>query len=186
MAVLEMFARKGDWHTIEYGSKVKYLELWEIEPAFAPVLARRFPRAVVATCDSYQRLGSAPRKFDVVISDNPISIHDGHFEHFDIFPAVFQWLADRSFLIVDIIPCVDETARREFPQAFGDDHMLARKAFYGRECADRIPVEMMLAQYNALCMAAGWTVLATALEPRNEVMSYLLLVLERAVDGAVG
>lgn len=179
LSVLELFARKGDWHTIEYAGKVRALELWEINPEFAPVLASRFPRANVLIGDTYRRLQSSPRTFNVIIGDSPVSEHEGHFEHFDIFPYVFGWLADDGFLILDIIPFVGDGARRAFPEAFGSAHMRARKAFYGYNRPDQIPIAEIIARYRSLCEEAGWTVQDTAIELRNDAISYLLLALRK-------
>jgi hypothetical protein len=177
LSVLELFARTGEWHTIEYSTHVKNLELWEIDPSFESVLVKRFPKATIHIGDTYEKLLSSLRTFDIVIADAPVSKHGTHHEHFDIFPSVFRWLKNNSFLIVDIIPIVDQKARRAFPNAFDADHMQDRQTFY--ECADsqRIPISDMISRYRSLCAAAGWEVLETAVEPRNTIMNYLLLVL---------
>jgi hypothetical protein len=38
---------------------------------------------------------------------------------------------------------------------------------------------LMVTHYCALCEAAGWTVFDTLIEPRKEVLSYLMLALRR-------
>jgi hypothetical protein len=177
LSVLELFARTGEWHTIEYSTRVKNLELWEIDASLESILAKRFPKATICIGDTYDNLLSSPKKFDVLISDNPISRHGTHHEHFDLFPSVFEWLADNSFLIVNIIPIVDEEARRVYPSAFDYDHMQDRQTFYGSADSQRIPISDVISRYRSLCEAAGWEVLETAVEPRNAVMNYLLLVL---------
>jgi hypothetical protein len=179
LSVVELFARAGDFHTIEYANQVRKLELWEIEPGFAPILQKRFPRAAVRTVDTYARLQTAPTLFDVVVGDAPVSEHGGRYEHFGIFPAVFSWLADEAFLILDIIPFVTADARRAFPRAFDDGHMRARSLFYGTDRPDHIQPSLMVTHYCALCEAAGWTVFDTLIEPRKEVLSYLMLALRR-------
>jgi hypothetical protein len=180
VSVLELFARGGDWHVIEYSSQVGKLELWEIDPSYAPTLRRRFSGATVRTVDSYKALRSNPQPFDVVISDNPITEHGGHYEHFDLFPAVFAWLKNSSFLIITVAPVVDQRAHDAFPNAFGSAHLAARKAFYGCERPDRIPMEQMIQFYRAICGEAGWTVRDVAVEKRLPgPMQYLMLALHR-------
>jgi hypothetical protein len=179
-SVLELFARGGDWHTIEYSWQVGKLELWEIDPSYAPKLRRRFPGATVRTVDSYEALRSNPRTFDVVIGDAPIGEHGGHHEHFDLFPAVFSWLKDSSFLIIDVVPVFDQRTRGAFPNAFGSAHLAARKAFYRCERPDRIPMEHMIQRYRAICDEAGWTVHDVAVEKRLPgPMHYMMLTLHR-------
>jgi len=179
LSVLELFARIGDYHTIEYARQVRTLELWEIEPAFAQILRKRFPAATVRTVDTYEQLHASARQFDVVVGDAPISEHGGQYEDFGIFPRVFSWLVDTAFVIIDIIPFVTAAARLAFPTAFTDDHMRARSAFYQTDRPEDISLEAMIERYRALCDAAGWTVFDILVEPRNKVMSYLLLALRR-------
>lgn len=179
VSVLELFARAGDWHTAHYAAKAGLVELWELDPSFEADLRRRFPRSDVRIVDSYARLSSpATRKFTVVVSDNSASIHGGHCENFDIFPGVFSWLEDRSFLVLNIVPVVDADTRRLFHDAFDEPHMRARKAFYGVDDSAHIFPEQMIAAYGAICVAAGWRVVETAVESRG-VVKYLLLGLER-------
>jgi hypothetical protein len=165
-SVLELFAGRGDQQVIEYSWQVGKLELWEIDSSYAPKLRRRFPRATVRTVDSYKALRSNPQPFDVVISDNPITEHGGHYEHFGLFPAVFAWLKDSSFLIITVVPVVNQRTRDAYPNAFGSAHLAARKAFYGCEWPDRIPMEQIIQCYRAICGEAGWTVRDVAVEKR--------------------
>ena len=90
---------------------------------------------------------------------------------------MFEWLADNSFLILNVIPIVDQRAQRAFPHAFDFNHMQDRINFYGCADPERIPISDMIYRYRSLCEAAGWVVQETAVEPRNTIMNYLLLVL---------
>jgi hypothetical protein len=179
LSVLELFAQVGNGHTIEYSNKIRSLELWEIEPGFAPILRKRFPEATVRSVDSYARLQTTPTPFDIVIGDAPVSEHGGRYEHFDIFPDVFSWLTDEAFLIVDITPFVTVEARQAYPRAFDDNHMKARSLFYRTDRPDHIQPSVMAAHYCALCEAAGWKVFDSLIEPRKEVLSYLMIGLRR-------
>lgn len=42
VSALETFAMSGEWHTVEYASRVGNLELWEIDPAHEPALNKAF------------------------------------------------------------------------------------------------------------------------------------------------
>ncbi len=180
VSVLECFARGADWHTIAYAPHIGQLELWEIDSAFEHDLRSRFPDATTHIVDSYKRLAGVPtKKFTVVVVDNPVGAHGGHQEHFDVFPSVLAWLEDPSFLILNIVPAIDAKARANFPFAFDEHHLQARRVFYRTETPHCISVGHMIEIYRVKCSEAGWVVRETSVESRGTV-KYLLLGLHRA------
>ena len=75
---------------------------------------------------------------------------------------------------------IDQRIRDICPNAFGSAHLAARKAFYGCERPDRIPMEQMIQRYRAICDEWGWTVRDVAVEQRLPgPMQYLMLALHR-------
>lgn len=77
--------------------------------------------------------GAPSRKFTVIVADNPVTPHGGHCEHLDLFPSVFEWIEDRAFLILNVIPIVSAEDRSRFPEAFDAFHQQARRTFYAAE-----------------------------------------------------
>jgi hypothetical protein len=75
MDALEVYGASGGLHTRDYAHRVKSLEVWEIDPKHEASLRRNLPNATVHIVDSYDRVKSADRRFDLVVVDNPMARH---------------------------------------------------------------------------------------------------------------
>ena len=147
MHVLELFGCDGEHHTRDIAAAVGQLTIWEYGTQYEPILKRRFPHAAIQITDSYQELKRTVEKFDVVIADNHIGEVGGHYEHFDIFPAVFDVLADHAVIIVNVVPAVNSA---------DSDWLARRKAFYSAENATAVTFAEMSCTYGQLASSNGW------------------------------
>lgn len=170
LCALEMFGYTGIYQTVCYGYIVKSLEIWEIEPKYIPILTRRFPSATVLQADAYREVAATDHKFGLVMIDNPIGEHQGHYEHFDLFPAIFGLFDNTGFLVLNVVPKPKE---RLTPA-----HLEARARFYGAGDPADIPLPDIEAAYRAKALEAGWKVVA-AFEIKRSQVHYLALELRR-------
>lgn len=177
---LELFARAGDFHTLDYARKVKTVELWEIDPQYEPLLRSRFPRSRVRIVDTYEQIAKCQDKFDLVVSDNPTSFHGPHCDHFDLFPHIFNVLKDRACVVLTVLTEVPADVQARYPHICDEKHLAARKAFYGVEDAKRITPDQMIATYKRLFAANGFTVETAFFEPRPRTyIDYIAIIASR-------
>jgi hypothetical protein len=101
---VDVFAREGNWQTIIFSHKVKSLDAWEIDPAFAKQLKENVPNANVSCHDSIAFINEEKytNKYDLIVLDNGLNCYgpDRTFcEHFDFFDKVYKMaeLALRCF-----------------------------------------------------------------------------------------
>jgi SAM-dependent methyltransferase len=132
MDALEVYGEDGAFHTKDYASKVRSLEIWEVDESHESTLKRNFPDAVVRIVNSYARIKLAlAGDFDLVVVDNPMAKHGDHFEHFDLFPDIFRVIRPGGVLVLNVILGVTVRQQRRFPYLLDADHVAARSAFYG-------------------------------------------------------
>ena len=133
---VEVFARQGDWHTIDYFPLVKSLEAWEIDEYHLPALKRNLPGAAIKQVNSIE-YASAPENqnsFDLVVIDNPQNVFgmSGQFcEHFEVIDAAPGMLRSGGVLVfnVNIEP---------FNYANHPKWQARRQAFYGFESTSKL------------------------------------------------
>lgn len=206
LAVLEPFGGDGASQTIHYAWMpcTAHLEAWEINSKRAGVLKGYVPGAEVKCCDAWQSVAGLGPHFDVIVIDNNL-LQPPHFEHFDLFPAIFKGLKPHGFLVVSVCPdpggyyVPRETMLRrqlgERTEGFVKDWDRARADFYGFPRigddiyqaqtgrimpASRFSAADMVPVYTELAIKAGFfTKYHTAIE-RSRQIKYILLELERA------
>lgn len=112
------------------------------------------------------------------MSDNSLTVHGGHYEHFDLFPSVFRRMKKRAFLILNVVQSVD-LVRPRFPAAFDSEHMNQRAAFYATDKPDRLTDDVLIGAYASRCESHGKRLFLSHIEPRRtKGISYLLLGFE--------
>jgi tRNA G37 N-methylase Trm5 len=102
---LDFFAREGDWQTIDYSSKVKNLEAWEINPDFFSGLKRNLPKATIRIVDSYVYGMQTNDRFDFIVLDNPQATFgpEGMYcEHFEALPIALRLLKPEGFIVFNL------------------------------------------------------------------------------------
>ena len=100
---LEVFGCDGEHHTRDVASIVAHLEIWEFSSKYEPILKSRFPKAEIKITDSYVEIQRTTKKHNLVLVDNSEVAH-GQYEHFDLFPAVLQVLAEPAILVLHVSP----------------------------------------------------------------------------------
>jgi len=155
MRALEVYGAKGELHTQDYARQVGSLEVWESKAELEPDLRRNLPGAMVRIVDSYRQIRETREKFDLVVVDNPAFTHDGHVEHFDLFPHVLRILRTPGVLIVNVLPTAGPSLRSRFPSLFNNLHLRRREEFYGASDPGDISWERILGAYQSFLAAEG-------------------------------
>jgi len=107
---LDMFARKGEFRTIDYANHVSTLEAWEIVPDFAEAFRENFPFASVRVKDSIEGIkcaGVSGRVWDMIVADHPggfFGPEDKYCEHFDFLGNTLRCLTteNESVLVFNV------------------------------------------------------------------------------------
>jgi hypothetical protein len=180
---LEVFAFEGAWHTRDYARRVRSLEAWEIEPACEDKLRANLPQAVIKIVDSYAEIRTTPKKFGLVVVDNPFSVYgpgDSYCEHFPLFPAVFRVLKNEAVLVLNVVPAVSASFRAKYPYVFNAPHLAARRAFYQTDTPERLDLDELAAAYARHAAASGFVLQWYFEQERtNSDVRYLALKLDR-------
>lgn len=155
LAALEVFGGSGYMHTKDYASQVACLDVWEIDARNEQVLKRAFPRAEVKVTDSYEEMKRARKTYDLIVIDNPESLHGDHYEHFDLFPAVLRLATDSTIIILSVRPGVGPTSKDRW-DVFDEAHRARRRAFYRTDHPDKVSLKEMVAVYQDFANASGF------------------------------
>lgn len=144
----EVFGGTGQNHTRDIASVVQKLDIWELRSEAEAILKRKFPKSVVKITDSYQEITRTPNRYDLVVVDN-FKKALNHYEHFDLFPAIFRVLNDSAVIILNITPKV---------RTFDPERMQQRQIFYNTISPSNISFDQMRDCYRLLALQNGWTV----------------------------
>jgi len=177
LAALEFFGRTGFLHTVDYARQVSSLEVWEIDPAHEPDLRRNLPGAAVRIVDSFDELKRTPRKFNLLVVDNPVCVYGGHCEHFDIFPDIFRVAMDSSILILNAAPNPSPPTEAA--------HLASRRAFNKTDRPENVPFDRMMKVYREIVQAAGFALEWHFFRRRTHAtrVYYIVLKIQRSVPG---
>lgn len=175
---LELFGGTGAFHTIDFATRVKRLEVWEVDPKLQAKLERNLPGAVVRIVDSYAELKRTGEHFNLIVVDNPMSIFSGRCEHFDLFPDLFRVAADEAILVLDVIPSLPSSARHKYPYLFNEEQCVRRREFYHTEDADNLSWGQIVPAYRVRTEKAGF-VLQWSFSTRRHFIYYLALKISR-------
>lgn len=96
---VELFGMHGLWITKDYADICAYLELWEINHVYAAFAKKFIKNAVVVEGDSIHAVLDKKLmkdRYNFIVSDNPLvsPYGDNYFEHFNLFPAVLDYVDD--------------------------------------------------------------------------------------------
>ncbi len=178
LEAIELFARAGNWHTTDYKDYVSQLDAWEIEGVWENDLRKNLPRAEIKIIDTYSEIKTTPKKFNLVISDNSMSVFgDGRFcEHFELFPDVFRIMQEKSVLILNVIPSVTPKWKLKFPYLMNDEQCDRRAKFYKTDHPKILSAHEMLTAYSEKANRSGFKIVKHILV-RRHVVHYLALFL---------
>ena len=204
--IFEPFGGDGMSQIIDYAlrPRVNSLTAWDIDINRAAQLKIHFPDTDVNVCNAFEEVARLHHDFDVIIIDNNV-LQAPHFEHFDLFPAIFNGLKKDSAFIV-ISACGDPGdyyAQRELLvrnvfgsrwQEFVKDWDAARRKFYklldasdllyeSRLIGHTLPVTGMSVNdmvpiYMDLALKAGFFTKYQTVVPRSKWLKYILLELQ--------
>ncbi len=149
LRALDVFGGYGDQTSKDYYPMVKSLEVWELLPECENDLRKNLPGAKIRILDSFSELKKTKDKFNFVFIDNPTPTYDGHCEHFDMFPGVFNLLEDESFILTNIITNIYSRKRDE-------TSLNQRKKFYDVDDAFSIGIDKMINVYKRLANENGF------------------------------
>jgi len=178
---LEIFGRDGLDHTTTYGSEVRSLEVWEIDGDRRTELERNLPGAAIKIVDSYEEIARTTKRFDLVVVDNAMGLYGSHCDHFDFFPeAIFRAFRDECVLALIVIPRIDATTLRHFPNLRDPAYLARRAAFYRTENAMDIPRERIVETYRGFVERSGRRLDWSFLMKRSGAgVEYLVLKISR-------
>jgi hypothetical protein len=170
---LEVFGHTGEFHTLDYASRVRSLEIWEIRAECEPALRRNLPDATVKITDSFQEIKQVTGRYGLVVVENPMSNRGGGYcEHFDIIDDAFRVAADDSVLIVNVVPEASRKALRRWPELFNPTQLARRREFYGTGTPERLSPSRLAAHYRGLAEGHGFRVGWTEFRPRRDALSW--------------
>lgn len=149
LSSLEVFGCIGNVHTMDLASIVNDLEIWEINPEYEVHLKRRFPKSEIKITDSYEEIKRCSKKFDLVVVDNP-SVAKDHYEHFDLFPHIFEILNNVAIIILIVMPKISLYS--------SDEWLKKRRSFYNSTSQNNIYLNEMEKKYINLAEQNGWHV----------------------------
>ena len=155
LRALEMFAARGEIHTRDYAQLVRSIDAWEIDGSLQAELQQNVPEAHVSIGDAYAMLRESAKSYDLIVIDNPLSMHGEHCEHFDVFPDVFSILSSGGVLVFNVVPAIDDRVREMYPYMFSEEHLAKRTAFYARSDVETIELEELKKHYVGLAERAG-------------------------------
>jgi len=176
---LEVFGGEGSLHVKDYAPYVASLEIWEYNPRLEPRLRANFPAATVKIVDSYQEIKRATNKYDLIVVDNPGSIHQGHCEHFDILDDLFRVANSPAVIVLQTIPTGSDELRKTYPYILNDEQLEIRRAFYRTDRPDAVSLETMAAVYTDIVASHGWTVEWHFFQKRHYTFYLLALKIRR-------
>lgn len=178
-AALELFGGTGTFHTLDYARRVAHLEACELDHERAAAFRRNLPSAKIHIADAYSFPKSERKRYGLIVIDNPASKHGEHYEHFDLFPALFGLADDRCTIVLNVIPRVDARALRRFPALADPDHHRARAAFYRTDRPLSVEHETITNTYERMARENGFEVVDRFFV-RRHVVWYCVLVLRAA------
>lgn len=169
---LEVFGRKGDWHTIDYAKMVRSIEVWEIDPQHNADLEKNLPGATIKNVDSiiFAADPANRERFDFVVIDNPQALFgpdDAYCEHFDIIGPAAAVLKPDGVIVFNVnIQPYDYDLHLEW--------RTRRERFYGRSDTESIELSELIDFYTALFNSHRKEVVLSRYYRRNEFLYYLV------------
>lgn len=168
---VEVFARQGDWHTIDYSRKVASLEVWEIDESHLPNLRKNLPTAEIKQVDSVQhiRLEENFSTADFVVIDNPqntFGVNNEYCEHFDVVDPALKMLRPGGVLIFNVN--IEPFDYEKYP-----DWQLRREDFYELNDTTKLSLDALADFYKQRFEASGRIVTDHLQAFRTDYLHYL-------------
>jgi hypothetical protein len=183
LVALDLFGKAGVMKTLEYAPFADSIEFYEVYGPFAEHARSILPaKTTVRVADSIAavRNGTTLRtSYSFVLMDNPIGpFGDGYCENFDLFPAIFDRLADRSVIVCNAV--LDDWARAL--DLDHEEHLRRRRAFFDAPPDDPSPANdlaAVAAGYARKVPGDRFAILDLFPVPHPGNMMFLVMALER-------
>lgn len=157
LRMLEVFGGIGFYHTRILSDGVKSLEIWEIDQARVKILKKIFPKAAVLKTDSFKKIRSTKKKFDIISVDNPPTVYDGYCEHFELFPYIFRIVDKSAILSLNVVPNTKSLLKSKYPEASNRQHLEKRSMFYNTKKPEIISRKKLIREYKRKIANAGFS-----------------------------
>jgi hypothetical protein len=154
--------------------------------------------ARVKITDSFKEIKHTSARYNFIVVDNSLGIYRDdpvpggvvttHCEHFDLFPDIFRVAMDSSILILNVIPELNDAARRKYPYLFNDTQLAQRHDFYATESPEKVPFDRMIQEYRQFITANGFSLESFFFQKRGGtgIVYYLVLKIVRPTAAQSG
>lgn len=171
---IELFGRDGGWSTDFISKELKSIDLVEISFEYESSLREKYPNSEIYIMDTYEFITTAPKKYDLILSDNPASRHGNYYQHFSLFPEVFNLFNRETILILNIIPDYNNIHYNLNPE----EEYSALKGFYNTDSII-ISYEEMIKTYKNIAKKSGFSIVNHFAVSRGTGVEYLCLFFEK-------
>lgn len=160
MDALEMFSADGSRHTLDYFSKVRSLDAWELNASNLDGLRQNLPGATIKITDSFQEIQSTPNTYNMVVLDESTQ-NLGHDDKRDSYfqmleNHLFRVLRSHAVLIMNLVPEPLLQIPEDRASASLGAYLRARGEFYSAANPEVIPVEAMVPAYRRVADKNGF------------------------------
>jgi hypothetical protein len=97
-------------------------------------------------------------------------------------------MMDSSILILNVIPEINDAARRRYPYLFNDAQLAQRRYFYATDSPEKVSLDRMIQEYRRFITANGFSLESSFFQKRGGtgIAYYLVLKLVRSTAGQFG
>ncbi len=143
-------------------SSINAIELFNSENKRATDLISREVKSItLVEYDPYIFLKYHKERYHFIISDNPIEQKDTNFQHFSLFPDIFNIFENRTILLLNIV--------QDFKKLEKESKLESIK----------IGIEQMCKAYEKLGRDNGFKLVEYFTTPKNRNVDYLCLIYQK-------
>ncbi len=170
---IELFGRDGGWSTDFISGELNSIDIVEISPEYENILKSKYKDSNIYIDNTYEFIKNKPKKYDLILSDNPASKHGDYFQHFSLFPDIFNLFNKKTIFILNIIP--DYTIMKYNPNE--QEEYRALKEFYNINLV-KISNNEMIEIYDKLAKENNFSIVDHFVIKRGTGVEYLCLFFE--------
>ncbi len=173
LEAIELFGRDGGWSTDFISKELYSIDIVEISPEYENILKSKYKDSNIYIDNTYEFIKNKPKKYDLILSDNPASKHGDYFQHFSLFPNIFNLFNEKTILILNIIP--DYSIMKYNPNK--EEESNALKEFYNINSVKILNNEM-IKTYNKLAKENNFLIVDHFVIKRGTGVEYLCIFFE--------
>lgn len=185
LIALDAFSQTGLQWTRIFADEAQYLEMWDIDQDAISYAAKEFPKAKTVcgdTLEAFKLKKFGRQDFNFVLIDSPVPFQyaDGSFEHFVFFDHIFDVMANKGILVMDVVPDINtmlsiHPCSEEFKQLW----IKARSTFYGVKDGERINPAQMIEIYKSKVNALGCKTDLVTYNARNQHFGFITIAISK-------